>query len=407
MANFARRMAPVAVAVALLVAMGPPVLYGWMGWQRQGEEGRVYAEHLALSMANPAARQPRLWRYNVHKVVEAVAVHRALRDLGQVRVTDCRGQQLFTGQELGMGSGIANGPTRWAPVMVAGQVAAWVQVTMDHSRVETRTGRLALLFGLVGLLLGVLLYVLPTRVVRRQAKALNVAEQQLVSANADLQARVTEAVAEVRDLSERMISTQETERRRIATDLHDGIGQLVTGLRLELELAGPQPTPQAETHRAAALELCDTIVHEIRAVVRDLRPMELESASLTEALSNHAERFETRTGIAVSFRHSGPEVTAESYAVCLLRVAQEALHNVSRHAEATEVGLNLIVTTEGVTLDIEDDGRGFDPLASTDGTGLKGMRERLAFLAGRLEVEAADGGGTHLRAWLPPMSKAG
>ena len=407
-AGFARRMAPMALLVGVVVAVVPPLLYGAMSWQRLESQASVLADHLALALSPVAARQPILWRYNARKVIEATAGHRGLQELGSVRITDCAGQVLFSGEALGIGrgTGFERGPVGWAPVVVSGSVVAWAQVTMDRASISAGVARLGLASLALGLVLGLVLFVLPTRVVRRQASALESAlgevasaEARLVEANVDLQRRVEEAVQEVRTLSGRVVSIQETERRRIALDLHDGVGQLAAALKMELEIAGPGPE-KTEPH-SRALGLCDTIVSEIRHIARDLRPLELESAGLEGALRGFTERFEVRTGIATSFRVEGGAIDSEEASVCLLRVAQEALTNVGRHAGATEVGVRLIAEGEGVTLDVEDDGCGFEPGGEGEGSGLSGMRERLAFLGGHLSVEAVPGEGVRLRAHIP------
>lgn len=393
---------------ALVVALVPPVTYGALGWLRQDGQARLYAEHLAQAMAQVAVRQPVLWRYNAPKIVQAAGGVRAMQELGVVRTVDCQGGEIFSGDDLSLGSGDSSGPIAWSPVLVGGQAVAWVEVVMDHSQPRARTLHLALGSSALGLALGLFLFVMPVRVVRRQGAELGRtlgelarAEARLVEANSALQRRVSEAVAEVRALSGRVVSVQETERRRIATDLHDGVGQLVTGLRLELELVDAGGDVEIQARRARALALCDTILGQLRAVVRDLRPLELDGVEPVAALREHTERFEERTGVAVSFRHQGEPIVDETLAVTLLRIVQEALHNVARHAEATEVGVALNVSVESVTLRVEDDGRGFDPQAPVEGVGLRGMRERVALLGGQMSLRAASGEGVALVIELP------
>ncbi|MBI5480269.1 MAG: sensor histidine kinase, partial [Deltaproteobacteria bacterium] len=227
-------------------------------------------------------------------------------------------------------------------------------------------------------------------------------------ARAQADARVRDALGaarqvaeglEVRTVSERVVQTQEEERRRIARDLHDSVGQRLTALRLELELARVRGDAPARLPDVA--HLCDEALQDLRRVVNDLRPPELDSADLTEILRGYAERFEVRTGIATSFRCQGPVAPPEKVATCLLRVLQEALTNVSRHAGAREVAVIVAATERSLTLEVADDGCGYDPWASSPGAGLRGIRERCAFLGGDMEVESSPGEGTRLRIRLP------
>ena len=147
-----------------------------------------------------------------------------------------------------------------------------------------------------------------------------------------------------------------------------------------------------------SLQLCGRTMVELKRVVQDLLPVELETMTLREALRGRAEQFEGDTGIAVSFRHVGGEVSDPRLATALLRVFQEAMSNVLKHSGAMEVGVVLTVDSDKVTLVVFDDGCGFDQTAATTGTGLAGMKERLALLGGHLEVISSPQTGTRVTA---------
>lgn len=402
--HFARRMLPLAALAAITVAAVPPISYDLIAMAKLRDQGRLYAGSIAAALGVAAERQPSLWRYNVAKVIQATAPHRKLKDIARVRITDCAGTTLFAPEHLAVGTGTGGGPAGWAAINRGGQAVAFVQVQMDPTDERQRLARIAAASCLIGLLLGLLLFLFPTRVVRRQAQALSetleqlqLAEARLTQANRELSARVDAAVADVRSLSERVVGVQENERRRIARDLHDGVGQSLTALRIELELA----QKSGETARLAeAARTCEEALSELRRVVRDLRPLELESGSLREALHALTERFELRTGVATSLRMSG-EVRSEDTALCVLRILQEALTNVAKHAGAHEVGVTLAAAGGEVRLEVVDDGAGFDPAARSDGAGLPGVRERCAFLGGTVSIESAPGRGTTLRVRLP------
>lgn len=389
---FARRMAATALAVALLVTLTAPVAYVWLSARRLEGQASTAAHLVARDLASLVARQPRLWRYQAGKHVRTTAAGLALPALGRVRVWDCAASELME-EHQAAAPGWSPAQSAWAPVQRGSQVAGWVQVTMDGRPSRGTAWQILLGAALLGGALGWLLYALPVRLVRRQAQQIEQARQGLVDANARLQIRVEEAVSEVRLLSRRVVEAQEEERRRIALDLHDGVGQLLTGQRFVLE--------RSPVDKEQALELCTRTLSEIKRIVHDLRPAELERQGLPEALRDLCARFEERSGLATSFRLAGARALELDEAVCLLRVCQEALQNAGRHAQGSEVGVVLTLEGGAATLEVSDDGRGFDVAATPEGVGLAGMRRRLAVLGGTLQVTSSPEEGTRVRAHLP------
>ena len=403
--SFARRMAPLAALVGLLVAVAPPLVYELVGRHRL--RGRVEAEARSVAevIGGLAVREPYFWRYNVHKVVGAGSGRPDPDVVVSMRVAGCDGATLVGPEELGLAPR-GGGARAWAAISARGRVVAWVQATGAVTALHEQA--LALGGGSValGVALGVLLWLVPTGVVRRQGRRLDetvrrlgAAEAALVEANLGLARRVDEAVGEARRLSQRVVSIQEEERARIARDLHDSVGQLLTALQIDLQLAR-QGGADGPRRLEAALSLAERSLQDLRRVVRDLRPLELEGGGLSGAMGATAERFELRTGIPTSLRHDGPDVADPAAAVCLLRVLQEALANVSRHAGASEVGVGLRVDANRATLQVSDDGRGFD-VERARGSGIAGMRERARFLGGSVVVRSAPGEGTTVTAEIP------
>ena len=403
--HFALRMLPVAVGAGLVVAVVPPLAYRLVAWQRLTGQAAIYARHVARELRLVADRQPYLWRYNAGKILQATSIHEGQREVERVLVRDCAGRLIAPAD--------AAEPARprrlagRAPVTSHGQLVAWVEIVMSTRDERPRLARIARASTATGLLLGLVIFLLPTRVVRRQARLLGEtldrlreADASLTAANRDLAARVAAAVQEIRELSGHLLEIQERERSRIARDVHDVVGQSLTALGLELELARCRPDQGAE-HLAKAAHLCDEALRELRHVVHDLRPPELTSGALAEILRSYTERFEERTGIAASFRCPPTLTLPEPIATCLLRVLQEALTNVSRHARAQEVGVTLAVQDGSVSMEVVDDGVGADAVPSPGGTGLRAMRERCAFLGGSATVEMRPGAGTRVSVTLP------
>jgi signal transduction histidine kinase len=196
------------------------------------------------------------------------------------------------------------------------------------------------------------------------------------------------------------------ERHRLARDLHDGVKQHLFGVNLATSAALNLLDSDPESARARLLEAKDhsrQAQAEMRALLNELRPAGLDERGLVAALTDHLAAFEQREGIGVGWQPVEDPALPLIHEQALFRVAQEALTNVARHAEATQVAVELHVTPDTVTLRVVDDGKGFDPAAIQIKTtmGLQGMQERLAGLGGTLTVDAAPGVGTRIAACLP------
>ncbi|MFI5799809.1 sensor histidine kinase [Streptomyces sp. NPDC051677] len=200
------------------------------------------------------------------------------------------------------------------------------------------------------------------------------------------------------------------ERRRLAAEIHDTIAQGLTGIIAQLQVVANAPDlTVARTHLARASDLARHSLGEARRSVHNLAPVALENDGLPEALKKTVAEWGERTGVRAEFTVTGTaEPLHDEIAATLLRVAQEALSNASRHAGATRVGVTLSYLGDEVILDIRDDGVGFAPDAvrtrprtRTGGFGLDGMRARAERVAGALTVESAPGQGTALSAHVP------
>jgi PAS domain S-box-containing protein len=206
-------------------------------------------------------------------------------------------------------------------------------------------------------------------------------------------------------LSRRLLEVQEVERRHFARELHDEIGQYLTGLKLTLETGARLPAHQMRAALGEAQELVKDLTSRVRDLSVRLRPRMLDDLGLLPALAWHFERYTALTRVQVIFecgerdRRFPPEVETAVY-----RIVQEALTNVARYACVSEVTVRLWCDRDRLYLYIEDWGVGFDSrIAPAAGTseGLLGMQERAVLLGGRLTVEARPGLGTRLTAELP------
>ncbi|TZF87201.1 sensor histidine kinase [Cognatilysobacter lacus] len=208
---------------------------------------------------------------------------------------------------------------------------------------------------------------------------------------------------EFRRLGRSVLRVQEDERRRLARDLHDGIGQNLTALKHRLAQLRDSVGAHTPLHDSleAAIQLCAGTLEDTRELSRLLRPPILDDLGLEPALRWLGRSIGESAGISIAVEIEPlPPLDGERETL-LFRVAQEALNNIAKHARAHSVLLRLVEREGQVQLQVVDDGIGFDPAATAGGSGLSGMRERLRLFQARLEVHSAPGDGTRIRAVVP------
>jgi signal transduction histidine kinase len=252
----------------------------------------------------------------------------------------------------------------------------------------------------------------------------NQARKGMIAELAEANQRLEEMVAENTGLQAQLLTQAREagvleERQRMAREIHDTLAQGLTGIVTQLEAA--QRTRQEAEHErriSNAKQLARDSLAEARRSVQALRPQALEGARLPEALAEESARWSATSGVSVEVTTTGearplhPEVE-----VTLLRVAQEALANVAKHAGASHAGVTLSYMEDVVTLDVRDDGSGFMSRAdgcpgvsaepSSGGFGLTAMRQRVKRLAGQLEIESEPGSGTAVSASVPAIPLGG
>lgn len=243
--------------------------------------------------------------------------------------------------------------------------------------------------------------------------------QQIVASveNARLYQVVQERENQLEDLVRQLVAAQEGERQRIARELHDETGQKLLALGMGLAAVDTQLTA-GDLARAAPMvrnlrELNDLAVTELRNIMADLRPAQLDDLGLVPALRWYIQQYQIRqpgvSAVLLADR-TLPRLPAQHETV-LFRIAQEALTNVARHAQATEVTVTLSQVGDDICLEVRDNGRGFDTSAPPrheprSGLGLVGMRERVALIRGELLVESQPGRGSHITVRLPLGERA-
>jgi PAS domain S-box-containing protein len=213
----------------------------------------------------------------------------------------------------------------------------------------------------------------------------------------------------LRALSRRLFEVQEEERRRLARDLHDDVGQALTALKIQLESFA---RPGAELAARSRVDECvDTVQHtleRVRQLSLSLRPPQLDDLGLAAALRSHLDRQARVAGLQAHFEmEDAPQELAPDTETACFRVAQEAINNVLRHARARNLWVRLFTAGGRLAISVRDDGRGFDlesvreRSAGGASLGLIGMEERMALAGGSFELRSAEGQGTILLATFP------
>src|SRR4051794_7935630 len=201
-----------------------------------------------------------------------------------------------------------------------------------------------------------------------------------------------------------VLHAQEEERRRLARDLHDEVNQALTAILLRLEALSHEAPPALADELSEVKRLVNQAMGELLQLARQLRPTALDDHGLLPALETHIRRFASQTGIEADLRTSGETADlAPDQEIAVYRVAQEALANVARHADASRVEVDLEAAADGLELRVRDDGRGFESGGRGDGLGLglDGMAERARLVGGELTIDSRPGSGTELVLRVP------
>lgn len=206
-------------------------------------------------------------------------------------------------------------------------------------------------------------------------------------------------------LSHRLVEVQEAERRHIARELHDQVGQLLTGLKLTLEMSAKLPPQEITASLAEPKTLVNELIAQVRELSLELRPAMLDDLGLLPTLQWHFERYTAQTGITTHLEHSGlAERFSAAVETAAYRIIQESLTNVARHAGIADVFVKIWTESGRLNMQIFDKGAGFDidqVQAAVNSSGLSGMHERAGLLGGQLTVTSSPQAGTWITAHLP------
>ena len=241
-----------------------------------------------------------------------------------------------------------------------------------------------------------------------QAIAQDVAR--ITAENARLLDRLGQGEKRFRLISQGILRIQEAERGRISRELHDGVGQSLTALKMELEMLERSASLDQGALRSRLAELtriADRSLQDVRQLSRLLRPQMLDELGLVPTLRWLARTVQEGTGLAVHLSIEGLEERVHpDLETIVYRLVQEALTNVAKHAQAASAHVRLRCGGGRLLLSVRDEGRGFDPRQALEadaarGGGLRGMRDRVDLFGGRFELRSAAGSGTSVEVELP------
>jgi signal transduction histidine kinase len=258
----------------------------------------------------------------------------------------------------------------------------------------------------------------------RELAARQRAEHELRVLNAYLEQRVAERTCELQDanarlqaLSARLEAIREEERAHMAREVHDGLGQLLTALKIDLDLLPRRIAAVAGSDAARSLQqklqmmsqLALAMIRSVRRIAAELRPSMLDDLGLAAAIRWQLREFEADCGVHGTFTCESEAAALEpACATALFRIAEEALSNVAHHARATSVAIALGTQADHTVLEVHDDGRGISDadLRKPSSLGLLAMRERARLLGGTVDIHGAPGGGTTVRVCIPQRCSA-
>jgi signal transduction histidine kinase len=291
-------------------------------------------------------------------------------------------------------------PRRQAALAIAQEFSRLTQANLDEQRreIDRRQASMAMFIGrMVGVTLLIGLGIAGIAVLGMTKLERHSAQQRH---------RTEDAERELRRLSRQLVHAQEEERKSISRELHDEVGQMLTGLRMDLRSLQDlrtAPEEQFTAHLDGAKRLAEQSLRSLRDIAMGLRPSLLDDLGLGPAVQWQARQFSKHTGIPVNVNVDAlHEPLPEEHRTCIYRIVQEALTNCARHARAKTIDIAIDGSDAGISIVVKDDGVGFEPRQIRGrGLGLTGMQERVMDLGGELVVLSQVSKGTVLSAKIP------
>ena len=416
-ARLALAMGALILLIAIAISVYLPRKLEYEATALIGQKAETLAELTAFTI------HPAIY-FNDHAALEeALSGARRDRDVAYIIVTGANGQRLSQFHpELAGAEGLYKVVK---PIRDGNRELARLDIGLSLARLHSEVRQTRVAIGVLSALIlgtGLLAVVLISNVLTRPLRDVAAGAQQiaagdlahrvpagrndeigqLASSFNDMAARVAERDASLRQLSRRMLSIQEQERVRIAREVHDELGQALTAMKIDIQQLAKREPALAEPLGSIS-KAVDNTVDLVRRIATDLRPSILDDLGVTAALEQQLRRLRESTGMQTTLTVTEEPELDMLTGASLYRIAKEALANVVRHAEATEVEVSLNIESNAAVLEIRDNGRGMsrEQIASSRSLGLLGMRERAELLGGSVTIESQEGKGTCVRATLP------
>jgi signal transduction histidine kinase len=424
------RLGPLAILVVIVTCVSAPLAFFVLGRRELAVQADATAKQVAELIQQDAAERPRLWKYDSPKVLQHIRAYELQQGVAHIDVVASNGARVETSSDV---AALEQLHVIWrsAPILVnsvrVGEV--WVAARTDELRRDSLV--LLIAFGVLGSVLGGLMYLVPMRSAGRAqheiedlVQRIEQSQAALASLNENLEQQVDERSTELRraygelkekeqnlrEISVRAVKLQETERRGIARELHDSAGQALTAIRIHLQLMTDLLNTRGEEKLTdlarRTTSMVDDTVEEIRRAVNQLGPAVLDDVGLEAAIRRAGDDLHDNTGVDVDVLVDLDGKLDASLESTCYRLVQEALTNVARHAAASRVEIRVEGQGDLVELSVSDDGQGFDPASrKLKSRGVIGMRERVELLGGELRLESAPGKGTTITARLPNVEE--
>lgn len=397
-AEYATRMIVPTVLAAAVIATSAPTAYYVLSRARLVQEAQLTARRAAATVTTVAQERPRLWRYDTLKILGDLREYVDRPGVATVVLLDDYSRPVPFTTDSAVPAGAAWG---LAPVYSQNRRVGTVAVALDGSAVDLRALAMFVAFLALGSALSYEVYRRGVRTVKEAEESIRELVHSLETARLALKAELGETRAHLEELLGHTLALREAERARIALDLHDGVGQVLAGLRLRLDLlAEDVPEGPLRAQVQETIRLAEAAVTEVRRASTILAAPPPETRDLRGAIETMCHRFSTDR-FAVALDAGALEGVPAPVATTCYRVLQEALANAAHHAgtDRVEVEVGLDREARVLRLTVRDRGRGFDPQA-VRGLGLEGMQARAVAIGGRVDVDSAPGRGCTVRAVL-------
>lgn len=418
---------PILILIMFIVSLSSPIALIILETRQLKIQGKQYADKIADLLSTHIISDPVLWKYNTLKIITHLSISTMHPDLKQIIITDNSGipiningikqsQKRSLVHLLWVSSSISNENTGFGKV--------WLGLSID--RIVKNSLLLFFPFFTIGMILCLIVYFIPARIIRKSEEeiikliqSLKESQNNLSALNKNLAEKVEEKTKEIssaykelkqkekrlRQVSQKTVAIQEEMQRKIARELHDSVGQILTAIRIQLQILSTLPKESVESQYIKIFKLLDNAIDEIRNTISLLRPTILDEMGLKKALEQYCMNFEQQTSIKVDLSFEISEKYSSTIETACYRIVQEGLTNIKKHSKATITRISIKKYEDNLFIEIQDNGKGmlemglteFDKILNNSKQnkkfGLIGIKERVELLDGEMSIARGIGDG--------------